>query len=100
MSGLGNRLAYFMVGLIGRTSLGLCYAVTFTEAAMAPFIPAIVARVGVLLPVVRSLAAATGSRVADGTQAVMGRFLILSLFQVRGLGELGRELVFVARPPI
>lgn len=45
-SGLGNRIAYGIVALFGKTTLGLTYSLVFAEALLAPAIPSVAARAG------------------------------------------------------
>ena len=47
-SGLGNRIAYGIVSLFGKTTLGLTYSLVFAEALLAPAIPSVAARAGKL----------------------------------------------------
>ena len=45
-SGLGNRIAYGIVSVFGKTTLGLTYSLVFAEALLAPAIPSVAARAG------------------------------------------------------
>ena len=45
-SGLGSRIAYSIVSLFGKTTLGLTYSLVFAEALLAPAIPSVAARAG------------------------------------------------------
>jgi di/tricarboxylate transporter len=45
-SGLGNRVAYAIVSIFGKTSLGLTYSLVFAEALLSPAIPSVAARAG------------------------------------------------------
>ena len=47
-SGLGKRVAYAIVSVFGKTTLGLTYSLVFAEALLAPAIPSVAARAGVL----------------------------------------------------
>ena len=38
-TGLGNRIAYYIVSLFGKSTLGLTYSLVFSEALLAPAIP-------------------------------------------------------------
>ncbi len=77
-SGLGTRLGYLVVGLFGRSTLGLGYSIFFLDALIAPAFPSNTARSGVLYPIIYSLAQANGSRPEDGTRKRMGSFLMFS----------------------
>ena len=56
-SGLGKRLGLFLVGKLGKSSLGLGYAIAITDMVLAPFIPSNAARSGgTIYPIVSSIA--------------------------------------------
>jgi DASS family divalent anion:Na+ symporter len=81
-TGLGARIAYMFVQLLGRRTLGLGYSIVATEFVLAPAIPSNTARAGaVVFPIVRSVAEAFGSRPANGTQRRVGAFLIKCAFE-------------------
>ncbi|KAL1547437.1 dityrosine synthesis enzyme [Salvia divinorum] len=81
-TGLGNRIAYLFVSLYGSSSLGLGYSLVLSEALLAPAIPSVSARAGgIFLPLVKSLCAACGSNVGDGTERRLGAWLMLTCFQ-------------------
>ncbi|MDR3177619.1 MAG: DASS family sodium-coupled anion symporter [Campylobacteraceae bacterium] len=55
-SGLGRRLALALVKLLGKSTLGLGYAIALTDGILAPFIPSNTARSGgVVYPIVSSI---------------------------------------------
>ncbi|WP_277293544.1 DASS family sodium-coupled anion symporter [Veillonella montpellierensis] len=55
-SGLGRRIALFLVQKLGTSSLGLGYAIALTDLILAPFIPSNAARSGgTIYPVVSSI---------------------------------------------
>lgn len=55
-SGLGRRISLLLVKLLGKTSLGLGYAVIFAETILAPFTPSNSARNGgILFPIIRNI---------------------------------------------
>ncbi len=61
-SGLGRRVALMMVAALGRTTLGLGYAIAGAELLLAPFIPSNTARGGgVMMPIVNSINSVLGS---------------------------------------
>lgn len=82
-TGLGIRLAYHFVALIGKKSLGLSYGMAMTDLALSPAIPSNTARAGgILYPIVKSLAVAFDSHPTDQTsRRKIGAFLIQSLYQ-------------------
>lgn len=60
-SGLGARIAYSIVSLFGKTTLGLTYSLVAAEALLAPAIPSVAARAGGLfLPLAKALCLACG----------------------------------------
>lgn len=81
-TGLGSRIAYTFVRAFGKKTLGLAYALLGADMILAPAMPSATARGGgVLLPIVRSLAEAYGSRPEDGTENKIGAFLIKVAYQ-------------------
>ena len=81
-TGLGARIAYLFMALLGRKSLGLGYGLVATDLVMAPAIPSNTARAGgVVFPILRSVAEAYESRPDDGTAKRMGAFLTVVAFQ-------------------
>lgn len=55
-TGLGRRVALFMVNKIGRSTIGLGYAIILAEVVLAPFMPSNTARSGgTLYPVIRNI---------------------------------------------
>ncbi|WP_300156889.1 DASS family sodium-coupled anion symporter [Solidesulfovibrio sp.] len=55
-SGLGKRIALLLVKRLGKSSLGLGYAVVFADAVLAPFMPSNTARsAGTIFPIVRNI---------------------------------------------
>ena len=61
-SGLGRRISLIMVKKLGKTSLGLGYAILFAETILAPFIPSNSARSGgILFPIVKNIPVIYGS---------------------------------------
>ncbi len=81
-TGLGTRVAYFFIRVLGRTSLGLGYGLVVSDLFLAPAIPSTTARSGgVIVPILRSLAKSLGSEPDDGTARQIGEFLTLTAFQ-------------------
>ena len=81
-TGLGSRIAYQFVRLLGHKTLGLGYGLIATDLVLAPAIPSNTARAGgVVFPILRSLSTAYGSRPEDGTARKMGAFLTIAAFQ-------------------
>ena len=81
-TGLGARIAYLFMALLGRRSLGLGYGLVATDLVLAPAIPSNTARAGgVVFPILRSVAEAYGSRPDDGSARRIGAFLTVVAFQ-------------------
>ncbi len=81
-TGLGARVAYHFMVLLGRRTLGLGYGLVATDLVLAPAIPSNTARAGgVIFPLLRSIAEAYGSRPGDGTARRVGAFLTVTSFQ-------------------
>merc|ERR1719265_976471 len=84
-TGLGDRIALSIVRLVGGTTLGLAYGLNFAEGALAAGMPSSAARAaGIFFPLVCSVAKASGSDPAHGTQRKTGAFLVQSTFQATG----------------
>lgn len=81
-TGLGHRIALIFVRLIGRKTLGLGYALVFTDLILASFIPSTGARSGgIILPIARSVTETYDSRPEDFTENRLGTFLMTMLYQ-------------------
>lgn len=81
-TGLGHRIALIFVRLIGRKTIGLGYALVFTDFILASFIPSTGARSGgIILPIARSVSETYDSRPDDGTAGKLGTFLMNLLYQ-------------------
>ncbi len=79
MTGLGNRMAYQVMSLLGKNSLGLGYGLAATDLILAPTIPSMTARVGgIVYPIVRALADVFTGPSHDPK---MGGYLALTAFQ-------------------
>ena len=75
-SGLGRRISLFMVGLFGKSSVGLAYSIVITDAIIAPGFPSNTARGGVLFPIVLSVASGSGSRPEEPEGRKLGGYLM------------------------
>ena len=81
-TGLGARIAWHFMRLLGKRSLGLAYGIVATDLVLAPAIPSNTARGGgVIYPVLRSLCVSLGSDAADGTQRRVAGFLTFTAYQ-------------------
>jgi len=80
-TGLGIRIAYRLMYLLGSNTKGLAYGIIFTDFILAPAIPSVTARAGgVVYPVVTALAKAFGSE-PNAHPRKLGAYLIQVAFQ-------------------
>ena len=79
--GLARRIALLFVRAVGRTSLGVAYALQMTDVSLAAGVPSITARsAGMVLPIARSIAELFDSRPGP-TGKRLGTFLIAAVYQ-------------------
>lgn len=79
--GLARRIALLFVRAVGRTSLGVAYALQMTDVTLASGVPSITARsAGMVLPIARSIAELFDSRPGPGAKR-LGTFLIAAMYQ-------------------
>lgn len=84
-TGLGDRIATYFVKWLGKSTLGLSYGLTVSEALIAPAMPSTTARAGgVFLPIIKSLSLSGGSLANDKSSKKLGSYLIQSQFQASG----------------
>lgn len=84
-TGLGDRVATYFVKMLGKSTLGLSYGLTISEALIAPAMPSTTARAGgVFLPIIKSLSLSAGSKPGDASSRKLGAFLIQSQLQSAG----------------
>ena len=80
-TGLGRRIAFLFIRALGRSSLGLAYALVSTDTLLAAFLPSNSARAGgVVFPVARSLAEAYDSQPGP-TARRLGAYLLFTIYQ-------------------
>jgi DASS family divalent anion:Na+ symporter len=85
-TGMARRIALVFVRQFGQTSLGVAYALGFSDAMMAGMIPSSAARCGgVTLPIIRAIAELYGSHPGD-TAALLGSFLMTGVYQAVVIG--------------
>ncbi len=81
-TGLGRRIALLFVRAIGKSTLGLGYALIGTDFVLASMIPSNGARSGgVILPIAQGVALTYDSHPDDGTEKRLGTFLMNLLYQ-------------------
>ncbi|KAB2603369.1 dicarboxylate transporter 2 [Pyrus ussuriensis x Pyrus communis] len=84
-TGLGDRIATYFVKWLGKSTLGLSYGLTLSEALIAPAMPSTTARAGgVFLPIIQSLSLSGGSKSGDPSKRKLGSYLVMSQFQSSG----------------
>ena len=81
-TGLGKRIAFHLIRMIGRTTLGLGYAGSLLDYLLAPGIPSSTARAaGITYPILRSVAVALDSEPGPSA-ARIGKYLSLLTYAV------------------
>jgi len=81
-TGLGTRIAYHFMRVLGRRSLGLAYGFVATDLVLAPAIPSNTARAGgVVYPILKSLCVSLGSDASLGTERRIAGFLTFTAYQ-------------------
>jgi len=80
-SGLARRIALWFIRAIGRTSLGLGYAMHLTDLTLATGVPSITARsASIVFPIARSISSLYKSHPGPSS-AILGTFLMTCLYQ-------------------
>lgn len=80
-TGLGRRVALLFIRALGRTSLGLAYAIACTDGVLAMIIPSNGARAGgIIFPITKSIAEGYDSRPGP-TASRLGSFLMPLVYQ-------------------
>ncbi|HEX9564728.1 MAG TPA: anion permease [Gemmatimonadaceae bacterium] len=80
-TGLGRRIAYQFIRVLGKRSLGLSYALVGTDTLLATIVPSNSARAGgIVFPVARSLAEAYDSTPGP-TARRLGAYLMTTVYQ-------------------
>lgn len=80
-TGLGRRIAFGFIRLLGSRSLGLAYALVATDTVLASVVPSNAARAGgIVFPVARSMAEAYESS-PGRTRRRLGAFLMKAVYQ-------------------
>lgn len=80
-TGLGRRIAFIFIRLLGRRSLGLSYSLIITDFLLAAVIPSTGARAGgVVFPIAKSISEAYDSEPGP-TAGRLGAFLMVVLYQ-------------------
>jgi divalent anion:Na+ symporter, DASS family len=81
-TGLGKRIAYYLIGRMGSTTLGLGYVTVFLDLLIAPATPSNTARAGgIVFPIINSVASALGSDPVTSPRKV-GHYLMMNVYMV------------------
>ncbi|HKY69878.1 MAG TPA: DASS family sodium-coupled anion symporter [Gammaproteobacteria bacterium] len=81
-TGLGKRVAYFFMGLLGKRSLGLSYGLVVTDLIISPAIPSVTGRMaGIVYPILRGIANTFKSFPHTDSSRHIGAFLTVTSFQ-------------------
>lgn len=81
-TGLGKRIAYYLIGKMGSTTLGLGYVTVFLDLLIAPATPSNTARAGgIVFPIINSVASALGSEPGTSPRKV-GHYLMINIYMV------------------
>ena len=85
-TGLSKRIAYYLVKILGRNTLGLAYGLSVTDIALAPAIPSTTARAGgVIYPIAEALAINFNSNSKDDSRNRIGTFLMLTISHINDI---------------
>jgi divalent anion:Na+ symporter, DASS family len=86
-TGLGTRVAYQLMSVIGKSTLGMGYGLVFTDWILASAIPSVTARTGgVIFPIVKSLCSSLESE-PDSNPKRVGAYLMQVVFQASGISS-------------
>jgi DASS family divalent anion:Na+ symporter len=81
-TGLGRRVAYFLIGKFGRTTLRLGYVAAVTDLVISPATPSNTARTGgIVYPIFQSIAIALDSKPGPTARRI-GAYLTLTLYYI------------------
>ena len=81
-TGLGKRVAYWMIGLFGKSTLGLVYGQMITDLILSPATPSNTARSGgIVYPIFRNVAITLGSEPGE-TARKIGSFITIAGYTI------------------
>ncbi len=84
-SGLGKRISFIIIKLIGRSSLTLGYAITASDFIISPATPSSTARAGgIIYPIIQALSEALGSRPGE-TARKFGAYIMQLEYQANAI---------------
>jgi len=79
-TGLGRRIALVLVEFLGKRTLGLGYAIAFSDLVIAPFTPSNTARsAGTIFPIIRNIPGLYGSAPGE-TSRKIGAYIMWTAF--------------------
>ena len=79
-TGLGKRIALVLVEFLGKRTLGLGYAIAFSDLIIAPFTPSNTARsAGTIFPIIRNIPGLYGSAPGE-TARKIGAYIMWTAF--------------------
>ncbi|GFK93418.1 Citrate carrier [Fundidesulfovibrio magnetotacticus] len=79
-TGLGRRISLVLIKKLGRSTLGLGYAVALADLALAPFTPSNTARSGgVIFPIIKNIPPLYGSTPESGARKIGGYLMWTAL---------------------
>ncbi|WP_243311035.1 anion permease [Fundidesulfovibrio agrisoli] len=79
-TGLGKRIALLLIKTLGKSTLGLGYAVALADLALAPFTPSNTARSGgVIFPIIKNIPPLYGSTPESGARKIGGYLMWTAL---------------------
>ncbi|MCI0922186.1 DASS family sodium-coupled anion symporter [Sphingobacterium rhinopitheci] len=82
-TGLGARIGYFFISLVGKNTLGIAYAIGVAEVILAPVTPSNTARGGgIIHPIMRSISDSFNSKPTDDSRTKVGRYLALVNYNI------------------
>ena len=81
-TGLGRRVAYWMIGRFGKSSLGLVYGQMLTDLILSPATPSNTARSGgIVYPIFRNVASTLNSEPEDNPRRI-GSYITISGYAI------------------
>ncbi|CZE47221.1 anion permease [Campylobacter geochelonis] len=98
-TGLGRRIAYKIISLLGDSTLKLGYSIVISDAIISPAMPSSGARAGgILFPIVKALSSALGSEPGESRKRA-GAFFMQTLWQGNAITN-GMFLTSMAGNPL
>jgi L-tartrate/succinate antiporter len=85
VTGLGRRIALVFVKKLGRSTLGLAYAIGLADLILAPFMPSVTARSGgTIYPIVKSIPPIYGCSPTENPRKI-GSYLLWTTFAMASI---------------